>query len=245
MRCYRVLFAVAVAASPTAPAQAQGYDLWADFDVTAPMPALGWQYGTKARVDDVFHPFTNLGSSLPGTPAFRFWGDSPAGDPPGVFQNFSAADAALGPAQFHPGEVGLQPGNSSAPGPGAMSVVRFRSPFAGPARISATFYGLVPIDPASAQAVITISRVPVLATFINGYRETDEVRFTTDLVLGTGDVIDFHVLDPSPISSRDMIALRARIAVIPEPSTAALAFGGVGLLCILTGPRGTRPATDR
>ena len=208
-----LLVASVVVALSVGAGSAVAYDAAADFS-TNTNPNGVWSYGWS----------TNLGSSLQlyTTPAlnagFNIW--TYTNLYPYVAHNGTTNTITVANAHqvLQAGQMAAHPGAN-----GEYSIVRWTAPLAGSYSIAASFAG-ADQDGDSADVHVLDNSTSIFNGDVFGFGTP--TSFSTNLVLGAGDTIDFAVGYGSDRSYYDDLTAMSAV-VIPEPTTFALAAAGL------------------
>jgi hypothetical protein len=203
---------------------AAAYDPAAQFSSTQ-NPSGVWSYGWSQSLDSAF----TLDQRHPqGPDGLDYWTGEIVTDapPPSHFPliGFNGTGHRVlssNTVDVLPGELWLHPG----PG-GEYSVLRFTADAAGSFVVRGRFMG-VDLFPGTTDVHVLVNGHSAFDGVVNTYRAGPSFRSVQQLQ--AGDVIDFAVGYGNGTYFNDSTRLQARIAPVPEPSTAVLWVLGLGL----------------
>jgi hypothetical protein len=210
--------------------QAQAANVATEFSIGS-NPGGAWSYGSIPSLSGDFN--LNLFNWAFGsaTGAAMGWaGNNPALvlDPnPSVLYLMSGT----GPIFSHStvsapsGSVNLHPGPN-----GELAVARWIAPAAGAYQVSGSFRGN-DIEGTTTDVHVLHNNVAVVNGSINGFADTQ--GFSQTLLLAAGDRVDFAVGIGGNNFYNDSTGLSAVISAIPEPSSYALLFAGLGVMAFM------------
>ena len=215
-------------------AHAQTYSLAGGWNATVDSASNMWAYGTfgSGSLFTVPGSIANNGSSTLNLWSFPPTGDTDRADP-NIEKNLSSTDYLSSNVDFRPGTVSFGPYQGPA-------VAQFTAPSAGLYTISATFQTDqirttmtgAPITGDGTTAYVYIGGVsltPIPLADPGGAQFGTAVSFPTSTVaLLAGETVDFAVGGGAFTTQVD-----ATLSVVPEPSTWALTFAGLGFVAVV------------
>ncbi len=209
------------------PSFAATYDVAADFSPTS-NPTGAWSYGWSTALTSTFDPYSFNGNDR----GIDIWGDAGTLFPPTVSHNGTGSIIALSPEliTWQPGQFALHPGSV-----GQYSHARWTAPAAGIFDISVVFTGIDQNGP-STDVHVLHNTASLFSGSVSGYGGTSV--FSTKVLVGAGDIIDFAVGVGTGGYLHDTTALAATISTsAPVPG---LGTWGAATLAVLLGAGGAR-----
>jgi hypothetical protein len=199
-----------IAIIPIASAQSM-FNLAADFSASQ-NPNGAWSFGWMAPSNSIFNLYpTHVAAYGLGLDEWHgpFQNDNGT-SPPDVVSNptdapFTVSDTTWLPHQitFHPGEQGER------------SVIRWTSPFAGPASLAAVFEGRSGF--ATSEIEIYQNSTLLFSGSVLGTGAASHISFATNLVFQVGDPIDFRVNYGNGDWASDTTQIGVVITPAPQP----------------------------
>lgn len=210
------LIALTGAVTPSSAVVVGDYDLAADFS-TAANPNGAWSYGYSTTLGGslVLHAST---SPHPAYSTISNWHTDLGYGVPVILRNSTAGIVTndTGTIVLTPGQLASHPGTS-----GEFSIVRFTAPTTGLFNVAGAFQG-ADLFGATTDVHILLNGSSVLAGNVFGFGAGSGPAFNTDLLLASGDRLDFVVGWGNGDFTWDSTALSAVITQVPEPGTAAI-----------------------
>lgn len=226
--------AVALLACTALAAPAQAADVAQDFSFLS-NPGGAWSYGATAGLGDSFN--LNLFNWTFGSNtsiAFGWAGQQPANvsDPnPSVLYliNGSGPLFNIGTISAPSRSVNLHPGPN-----GELAIARWTAPTAGTYLISGAFRGNDVVG-TSTDVHVLHNNASIVDGTVNGFGATQ--GFSQTVFLAAGDRVDFAVGTGGNGFLYDSTGLSAIISAVPEPSSYALLFAGLGVIAFISNRR--------
>jgi hypothetical protein len=183
------------------------FDLAADFSA-AENPNGAWSFGWMPPSNSVFYLYSTPGAAYGlGLNEWHgpFRSDNGA-SPPDVICNPTDAPITVSDTTWLPLRITFHPGEQ-----GERSVIRWTAPFAGPASLAAAFEGRSGF--ATSGVEIYQSNTLLFSGAVLGTGPASQLSFATNLLLQTGDTIDFRV----NYGNGDWASDTTQIAVVITP----------------------------
>ena len=220
-RIIRALACVAVVQGASAQV---AFDLAANFSASQ-NPNGAWSFGWMAPGSTVFNPYTTSFAAF-GLSLNEWRGafpDNNGSAPPNVTFNSTDTPITVSDTTWLPHQVTFHPGEHDE-----RSVIRWISPLAGPASLTAAFEGRSGF--ATSGVEIFQNSTLLFSGAVLGTGAASQLSFAANLTLQTGDLIDFRVNYGNGDWASDTTQIGAVITPVPEPSPASLLALGIGVV---------------
>lgn len=196
-----------------------------------------WSFGTTGTsVTGAFTAFTQLNTTWDGLYSYLSLVDQPGF---GIGSSGSA-DYVTENITIPVGSLNFQPGADNE-----YSVIRFTAPYAGSFRVNADFMG-ADRTPTNSEAYIVSGGQVLFHETIEGFGFTSYRSGSPTVNLAAGQTIDFLVGQGAGDAYSDSTLFTGSVAgfaaAVPEPSTYAMMFVGLGLIGFTASKRRKMPA---
>ena len=225
-----ICFLAWIVLAPSVPAQVT-FDLTADFSASQ-NPNGAWSFGWMSPGNSVLNLYPTHVAAF-GLTLNEWRGlfpDDNGSAPPDVIFNPTDSPITVSDTTWLPRQVTFHPGEQNE-----RSVIRWKSPFTGPASLAAAFEGRSGY--ATSGIEIYQNNTLLFSGLVSGNGAASQLSFAANLALQPGDTIDFRVNYGNGNWASDTTQIGAIITPVPEPSASLLMLAAIAVVAARFYPR--------